>query len=340
MLRCPDLLRAPLVREVAVVALDDRHAAHRHQTADLRLNPQLRQPVTDCRVVLQMSGVLVRLHEVHDVFIAPHGHQVAACTNTVQVQPHRAQIPAVVLFANEAIRGHPNVLEERLVRAILPVGRTARSLWIVLDRPERANRDPRCVHRDHEDRNPGVALRLGVGPRHQVDVRRSVSAGRVHLLAVDDVFIPVTDRAALQAGQVGATLRLRKAEAERNLAADQPLDIRILLLLGASRQNHRRAATGAAHGYADARELLLDDVLVNSAAALAAVLDRPANREPPVIADLLVELLPFRPAAPLVIQAAHHFGSDLAGDKILDLSSERFLSFGVSKFHCLPPSYA
>ena len=113
----------------------------------------------------------------------------------------------------------------------------------------------------------------GVGAGHQVDVSGIVGGRGVHLLAVDDVFVAVAHGTALEAGQVGARLRLGEAEGEDDVALYHSGDEFLLLLFGACGQNGRGAAARSADGHADPGELFLDDVLLDAAA-------RPARRIP------------------------------------------------------------
>ena len=185
---------------------------------------------------------------------------------------------------------------------------------------------------------------VGVGARHQVEMRGGVRAGGVHLLAVDHPLVAVLHRAALQRRKVRAGLWLGEAEREGNLAADEPGDVVVLLLVGAGRHDGRSAAASAADADADAGELLLHDVLAQPVAVLAAVLLRPAYAQPALV-SYLAEQLRHQRAAPAaagllaVLYAVHfvqHVLRDVLGDEVLDLQAQGFLFRVVTKIHRSP----
>ncbi len=101
----------------------------------------------------------------------------------------------------------------------------------------------RGVHRHEEQGEPVVAgLRVGLGDEH--DHIGAVAVRDVGLGAVDDVVIAVSDGAGLDAGDIGAGVRLGDAQAEDLLALDRRDDPLLLLLLGAEGEDRRHRHVG------------------------------------------------------------------------------------------------
>ena len=170
---------------------------------------------------------------------------------------------------------------------------------------------PGRIRRHEDDRDAGVLLHLAVGARGEPDVVRVLAVGRVDLLAVDHPLVAVAHRGGLQAREVGAGGRLGVADADQELAVRDLREDLGLLRLAAPLHQHR--ADGV-HG--DQRErcarapgLLPEDELVDVAATLAAVLLRPAEGEPAVLAHLPEGFAERRPTelVPLVVQRLPQF---------------------------------
>ena len=323
----PHLLGGPFVREVSA-PFHQRHTAHGHQPANLGLDPQLGQPVPDGWVVCQgVAVLLVLLDPVDDVLIPAHGNQIPAGADPVQVQPHGADVPAIVLFAEHTSGWHPDIFEEGLVGPALAVGSAHGRRGIVLDGPQSTHRDAWSIHGDQENRDSPVPGSVGVGADHQVNVGRVVGRRGVHLLAVDNVFVAVLNRPALKACQVRAGLGLGETQGEHDIPADQSREEVFFLLVGSRRQEGRCAATSAANADTDPGKLLFNNVLVQPAPVLATVLLGPANPDPSLVGNLLVELPHQGTAAPLSVPFDLTF--DLWGHvvhyKLTDLVSKGFL---------------
>ena len=108
----------------------------------------------------------------------------------------------------------------------------------------------------------------------------------------------IDDLKSLQSGQVCPGLRFGETQRKDDVAANQPRQEVILLLFRACCQNGGSAAAGPNEGDADATEFFLDDILVDTAAALATVFFGPADANPALVAHLPVHFSSLRPASP------------------------------------------
>ena len=135
---------------------------------------------------------------------------------------------------------------------------------------------------------------VGVGAHRQPDVVGQVGAAREDLGPVDDVLVAVAHGPGLQRGQVGARLGLGVADGEVDLAGQDAGEEERLLLLGAVA--HDRRADGVDRHERERRArppgLVEEDELVGGGPALAAVLLRPPDAEPAVLADAAHDLAP------------------------------------------------
>ena len=129
---------------------------------------------------------------------------------------------------------------------------------------------------------------LRVGAAGEPDVVGLVGAGGEDLAAVDDPLVAVEHRRRAQRGEVGARARLGVSDREVELAGEHPGQVLRLLLRRA--EPHERRAHGGHRDERERRTAALDlvehDVLLDRRPALAAVLLRPAEPEPAVLADL------------------------------------------------------
>ena len=156
--------------------------------------------------------------------------------------------------------------------------------------------------------------------------------GGVHLLAVNDVVVTVLRRAALQTSEVRTTRRFGEALSESDLTGDELGDVVILLLLGAADHDRGTGATTRTRREVHARELFLDDVLVESVRVLATVLLRPAHADPAALAHLGVDGLRLRAVLAFAL-VVEFLARDLLGDELLDLLLESPLRRCVFEFH-------
>ena len=130
----------------------------------------------------------------------------------------------------------------------------------------------------HQEQGEAVVAGVRVGLRDEHDQVGAVAVGDVGLRAVDHVVVAVAHRARLDAGDVGAGVRLGDAEARDLLALDRRHQVLLLLLVGAELVQRRRRHVGVhadAHGHAGAvgvRHLLGEHEVAVEVAALAAVL--------------------------------------------------------------------
>ena len=135
--------------------------------------------------------------------------------------------------------------------------------------------------------------------------------------------------------QVGAGLGLGEAQREGDFAADDAGRELLLLLLGAGGQDGRSAGAGPADGDAGAGEFLFNDVLVDAAAGLPAVLLGPRDANPAPFGDVLVHFAGFgaAPADAGALQLLDDLGSNVFCDELLDFSAEGFLFRSECEFH-------
>ncbi len=160
--------------------------------------------------------------------------------------------------------------------------------------------------------------RIGIGSHAQPFVGGALGAAVPDLRPVDHPLVAVTDRAGAQTGQIGARVGLGVAEREDDLAARDPRQELLLVLLGAVPHDHRRYRR---HGevrpwHAGVLELGHQQVLVHGRQAEAAVLRRPVQPEPALLADLAAER---RQLAALVLQPVlGHLGAQRRRDVLVE----------------------
>ena len=191
------------------------------------------------------------------------------------------QRPPAVELADEVLLGHPHVLV---------VGRAGPDAG---DRVDRREGEALAVggHQDH--REALVTGQVGVGAAGQPDVVGVLDQRGPHLLAVDHPLVALQPRPGLQAGEVGARTRLRVADREVHLALEDLRQDLGLLRVGA--EAHDRGPDRVERQVGDRHpgdgRLVGEDELVHHRPVLAAVLLRPADAQPAVVADLLDDFL-------------------------------------------------
>ena len=139
--------------------------------------------------------------------------------------PHDV-VEALADLAEHGVRRHAHVLEGQQ----RGVGRVHAELLQALLADH-----ARQVHVDQEEREAVVA-RVGVGLGHEHDVVGAVAVGDVGLRPVDHILVAVAHSVRLDAGDVGAGVRLGDAEAGDLLALDRGHEVALLLLLGAEQR--------------------------------------------------------------------------------------------------------
>ena len=181
--------------------------------------------------------------------------------------------PAVADPADDVGVGDPRLLDEDLVE-----------LALAGDLDQRLGLDPVLLHVHQEVGEALVLGGVGVGAGDEHAPLGVLGEGGPDLLAGDDPFVAVLDRARLQRGEVGARLRLGEALAPDLLAGEDRLQVALLLRVGAVGDHHRAAHRQAEHvGRArrfQARRLADEDRLLDHRRAAAAVLLRPGDPGP------------------------------------------------------------
>ena len=187
--------------------------------------------------------------------------------------------PALVLFANEVLGRHFDVVEEHFV-----------DLAFAIEQLDGTHGDAGRFHVQQQEGNAGLGLALSAGA-HQVEHPVAVLAQRgPGLLAVDDVLVAHALGARLDRGQVRARAGFAVALAPPHLAAGDAGQKALLLLCIAKGHDHRGHHDGAKRN--DARcasqgALFFKQVLLHGRPAGAAKLFGPAKAEPALLAQNL-----------------------------------------------------
>jgi hypothetical protein len=185
--------------------------------------------------------------------------------------------PALVLLADQLVGGDLDVVEEDFVDLVRAV-----------ERDDRPHRDPRALHVDQQEADPGLGLALVARADETEDPVAELAERRPRLLAVDDVLVAAALGARLQRREVRPRSRLAVALAPPHLAARDAGQEPLLLLGSAERHDHRRDHHRPERDdarRAGERELLLEQVLLDGVPARAAELLRPAPAQPPLLAE-------------------------------------------------------
>ena len=178
------------------------------------------------------------------------------------------QVEALVLLAEQVLRGHAHVGERQLAG----VGRVPAELLELARHLEAGH-----ALLEHEEREAVVAALLRRLHGGHVEVRAHAVRDE-RLGAVHDVLAVLAARERLQARDVGAGARLGDRERADLLALEPGHDPALLLLLGAELEDRRHrdpdvpADPGGHAARPAARHLLGEDRAVHGVAALAAVL--------------------------------------------------------------------
>src|SRR5690606_13058845 len=143
---------------------------------------------------------------------------VLAHEDALEIERDGHRIETAVRRADHGAPRHAHPIEEYLVGANAAHG------------VDRADRDAWTIQREDEDRQALVPRQLRRRARQQPDVRAIVCASREHLLAGDHVVLAVALRAGDEAGEIRARAGLGIAEADLELAAENPRQVLLLLL--------------------------------------------------------------------------------------------------------------
>ncbi len=170
--------------------------------------------------------------------------------------PHDV-VEALAHLAQHRIRRHAHVLERQQ--------RGVRGVHAELLEPLLADH-ALAVH-VHQEQREAVVARVRVGLRHEHDEVRAMAVGDEGLGAVDHVLVAVTHRPRLDAGDVGAGVRLGDAEARDALALDRRHEVPLLLLLGAEQEDRRRGHVGV-HRHAHRERRPSCDFTISSASTM------------------------------------------------------------------------
>ena len=156
-------------------------------------------------------------------------------------------------------------------------------------------RDARRIHVDEEDREPAARALLGIGRGDELQEVRALRVRDEALVAVDHVMVAVAHRGRAHAARIGAGIGLGLREGGGLLAAQDRIEI-ALLLLGRQRQQDRAhlrpedagSASRQRHG---ACQLLGHDRDREQAQVLSAELGRRLEQPESKLAGLGFELL-------------------------------------------------
>ena len=252
----------------------------------MQADPGPGQPVAGQRVAGRpgapgLGGQVLELAAEPDL-LAEHGRAA------LDGQRRLGDPPAVAGRADHVGRGGARVVEEDLVE-----------LGGAGQLPDRADRDPRLVHRHQQVGQAAAAPGAGFGPgQHEAPVGQVGQRGP-GLLPVDHPGVPVQHGPGGHAGQVRPGPGFGVALAPQ--LADLP-DRRqeALLLVRRAERDQGRAEQFLAHdrdpgGRVGPRVLLVEDDLLDQARAAAAVLGGPAEAGPARGGQVLV------PGEPLVV---------------------------------------
>ncbi len=184
------------------------------------------------------------------------------------------QRPALVLGPDAVRDRHAHVRVIGDVRAL------------TAERVDRREGEALRARRHQDDRDALVLRRVGIGARREPDPVGVVGVGGVALLPVDHVLVAVAHGARRERGEIGARAGLGVAHAEEQLALhDAGQQLRLLLRRSVLHQRRSDRVDGDdRERRARAIGLVPEDELLDRRAALAAVLARPADPQPAVLA--------------------------------------------------------
>ena len=234
-------------------------------------------PLARDRLALERRRTAVRgeREELPHLHLEARDEREAERAALVEERRHR-HVPAAADVADHVVERHLDAAQEDLVE-----------LRLARDLAQRPHLDAGRVHVDDHVRQPGVALRVGVGAGEEDAEVRDVRVRRPDLLSVEDEAIAVEPGGGANAGEIGAGARLREALAPDLVRREERLQVAGLLRLGAAGDDRRPGHPEADH--ADVRRpfgprLLLEvDRLEAGRQAAPAVLLRPRDADPAAV---------------------------------------------------------
>ena len=180
--------------------------------------------------------------------------------------------PALVQFAHEVGGRRAHVVEKHFAEFLVPG-----------DVADSAHAHTGRLQSEQQEADARLFLRRLVGAREHEYVRRIVRQRGPGLLPVDDEFVAIEPRLGVQVGEVGAGIGFGIALAPDFLAGEYRRQITAALRFGAEahqyRPDHEYAVVLKARD-APALHLLEEDQQFRRGEAHAAVLARPAGRDP------------------------------------------------------------
>ena len=294
---------------------------------DLRLRDALSCRGVGARAVIPREGGQL----AHRALEASRLRQAAA----LEAEDRHRDLPALAGLSDEVAVIDLRAGEEYL-RELAAAGHLADSPHL----------DARLMHVDEEEADALVRFALRAGAREQEALVRVVRAARPCFLAVQHPSAVLALGARAQARQVAARVGLAESLAEDQVAAENPVDVLVLLPLGAMsnkrRRKERHAEPAEDDRRAGARHLLLVDRLHHRGRGAAARLFRPAELEPaalvehalPAPLDVLVVVLAIAshaPVAPLGRQVLVEPGPDLFPEGFLFLREAEIHDSQISR---------
>ena len=240
----------------------------------VRLRDQLAVALADHGVAVQ-PGLADEIAQLAQGDLDPHLQREGQAGALVHERGDRHR-PAVALPADDVLVRDPRLLEEQLVE-----------LGLAGDLHQRPDLHAVLLHVEQEVGEAPVLRRVRVGAGDEHAPLGLVRVGGPHLLAGHDPLVAVPDRAGLERGEVGARLGLREALAPDLVGGQDRRQVALLLLVGAVGDDGRAAHGQAEHvghrGRARARQLLVEDRLLDLRGAGAAVLGRPVQARPAAV---------------------------------------------------------
>ena len=309
------------------------HGGHtiRQQPSRLELDRQLGQLVPHAGIVQEAPAVRLRLRRVlHQLFVQTDARHHAVDAGALEVQGGRCHVPAPVQLAHQAAPRDAHVIEEYLVESV--------PTQYVQQRPHlHAGR----IHVQEEVADPPVLGRFRVSAGQQDAPVGAVGQRRPYFLAVDDEVIAVGHRRRLKGGQVGAGAGLAEPLAPHRLPGDEARQVMPLLLVRAVKDDcgaHAVRPHAELSGRSEVGHLLAVDDLRHVAGGQSAVFLRPAQRQPFLGGQLLLERaqeLPARFAGLAQCAGALPVGWELASQELAYLAAEPLLFRRESELHAL-----
>ena len=234
--------------------------------------------------------------------------------------------PAAILFADEVLHRHFDVLEPDFIDLVL-----------AFQGDDRAHGDAGGMHVDQQEGNAVLFLTLA-GGAHQAETHVGPLAVRVPgLLAIYDVFVAFALCAGLQRREVRARTRFRVALAPPILAGKNARQVMFLLLVGTERNDD-----GTHHVQAEWREtwrpcggaLILENETLDRRPAGTPVFHRPAGGQPTLLEQDFLPTHVIFLAQPLVFEDfPRQVAGQMAADEFAHFAAKCGLFLRVIQVH-------